>query len=293
MGTDQNRKTYRRHGATGGLFGVSYANLALLKKRIQIDQRLATELWATRNHDARVLANMIADPDAMSARELDRWIADVDNHMLSESMTSMLLRSANARAHIDRWIDSPQEWICATGWQVLGGLAGADHDFPAEYLLQRLAQIEATLRSSANRVRHAMVLALIGIGMRGPAFEEAAVAAACKIGPVHVDHGDTDCQTPDPIPYLRRIAAHRASRPSGVRAATASTAPRAPRKRPSTTKKTAANSASTISRSPKKRPPKAPSAPKDPPAVAKSAPEKAGSARKTAPTSHPGKKRST
>lgn len=210
MGTEQYRKTYQRHGAKGGVFGVSYASLEMLRKRIGIDHSLAINLWATGNHDARVLANMIADPNAMSAKELDRWIAEIDNHMLSESMTSMMLRSTEARAHADRWIDSPREWVCATGWQVFGGLAGTDQEFPTEYLLRRLAQIQNSIQRAQNRVRHAMVLALIGIGTRGPTFEQAAVAAACMIGPVHVNHGETNCVTPDPIPYLRRIAAHRA-----------------------------------------------------------------------------------
>lgn len=219
MGTEQNRKLYQRHGVKGPAFGVSYANLGALQRRIRVDHPLALALWATGNHDARVLANMIADPNSMSARELDRWIAEVDNHMLSESMASMLLRSNDAHAHAQRWIDSPQEWICATGWQVFGGLASGDHEFSSEYLLKRLMQIQNTIQRAPNRVRHSMVLALIGIGTRGDKLEEAAVTAACMIGPVHVDHGETNCVTPEPISYLRRIAAHRSAKSLAAAAA--------------------------------------------------------------------------
>ncbi|MGH9842621.1 MAG: DNA alkylation repair protein [Blastocatellia bacterium] len=55
-GTAQNRKVYARHGAPADkMFGVSYANLYALRKRIKVDQALADRLWASGNHDARVL----------------------------------------------------------------------------------------------------------------------------------------------------------------------------------------------------------------------------------------------
>ena len=235
MGTEQNRKLYQRHGVKGPAFGVSYANLGALQRRIRIDHPLALALWATGNHDARVLANMIAEPNSMSARELDRWIVEVDNHMLSESIASMLLRSNDAHSHAQRWIESPLEWTCATGWQVFGGLASGDHEFSSEYLLKRLTQIQNTIQRAPNRVRHSMVLALIGIGTRGDKLEEAAVTAACMIGPVHVDHGETNCVTPDPIPYLRRIAAHRSAR-SLAAASAAPPKKKAKAARPSTPK---------------------------------------------------------
>ena len=60
-GTAQNVKVYGRHGVKGDAFGVSYAELGRLHKTIGTDHGLARALWATGNHDARVLATMIAD----------------------------------------------------------------------------------------------------------------------------------------------------------------------------------------------------------------------------------------
>ena len=62
LGKEQTRKTCRRHGIVGDVYGVSYADLGKLQKRIKINQPLAEELWATGNYDARVLATKIADP---------------------------------------------------------------------------------------------------------------------------------------------------------------------------------------------------------------------------------------
>ena len=62
LGSEQARKTYRRHGVGENQFGVSYSALGKLKKRIKTDHELALKLWESGNHDARILATMIADP---------------------------------------------------------------------------------------------------------------------------------------------------------------------------------------------------------------------------------------
>jgi len=47
--------------------------------------------------------------------------------------------------------------------------------------------------------------ALIGIGVFKPALCKKAVAAA-RIGKVEVDHGETNCKTPDAIPYIGKAS---------------------------------------------------------------------------------------
>ncbi len=61
-GSAQTRKTYPRHGAAEPMFGVSFATLKVLLKRIGVDHELALALWDTGNFDARNLAVKIADP---------------------------------------------------------------------------------------------------------------------------------------------------------------------------------------------------------------------------------------
>ncbi len=73
-GSAQARKLYKRSGVTIDLFGVSYAVPGKMKKKIKVDQRLAQQLWETANHDARVLATMIADP-----KTIDAWANDLDS----------------------------------------------------------------------------------------------------------------------------------------------------------------------------------------------------------------------
>jgi|SRR5829696_7030149 len=51
--------------------------------------------------------------------------------------------------------------------------------------------------------------ALIAIGIRNPALEKKAIAAAERIGKVEVDHGETGCKTPDAVPYIRQAVERR------------------------------------------------------------------------------------
>ena len=52
-------------------------------------------------------------------------------------------------------------------------------------------------------------LADITIALRGAGLRKQAVATARRIGPVLVDHGETNCKTPAAIPYIEKTVAHR------------------------------------------------------------------------------------
>src|SRR3954462_601559 len=86
LGSEQTRKTYRRHGAVDPMFGVSYAHLYKLVKKIKTNHPLARDLWASGNYDARILATMIADPKQMDSKEAETWVKDVDSYPLTDAL---------------------------------------------------------------------------------------------------------------------------------------------------------------------------------------------------------------
>lgn len=208
-GSEQTRKTYARHGVGPNQFGVSFAVLKDLAKKIKVDSTLAGELWETGNHDARVLATMIADPKQESEERLDRWAADLDNKTIADTFTRFVAKTSLARAKADAWRDHENEWIGEAGWFLVTHLAGQDEALPDQYFLDRLRTIESDIHNRKNRVRHAMNQAVISIGLRNEALEAEALAAAANIGRVEVDHGDTACETPDVAAYIAKTKAYR------------------------------------------------------------------------------------
>jgi 3-methyladenine DNA glycosylase AlkD len=211
-GTAQTRKVYARHGVAGDQYGVSFAELKKLKKAIKTDHDLARELWATGNHDARVLACMVADPDAFTSRELDAWARDLDSYVVTDAFVSVVAKSPHRDRKFAAWKDRKGEWPAAAAWGVFCALAMHEDDRPDAFFLEQLAAIEAEIHSRPNRVRHNMNQAVICIGIRNGALKRKAVAAAKRIGRVEVDHGDTSCKTPDPVAYIEKTLAHRAKR---------------------------------------------------------------------------------
>ena len=214
LGSEQTRKTYRQHGVKDDLFGVSYASFGRLQKRIKVDHALARQLWASGNHDARVLATMIADPAQMDAAELAAWVRDLTSYPISDAFAGLAARSPSVDAWMARWMSSDEEWIGRTGWLVLARRAQMADGVPAAELDARLGEIERDIHQRPNRVRDAMNSALIGIGVGHEPLRDRALAAAGRIGRVQVDHGDTGCKTPDAADYIRRTVARQAARPA-------------------------------------------------------------------------------
>lgn len=204
-GSEQTRKTYARHGATGPMFGVLFGELFKLMKAIDVDHELALQLWATGNVDARNLAMKIADPQALTPAELDRWALENPMRMCGLYIATLAAEGPHARTTLRRWLGSSDERLRAMGWTLLGRLSDLDESFPEDELLRRVEEIAKTIHSAPSDLRHDMNRTLITIGGRSPALRKAVLAAAKRIGTVTVDHGDTACKTPDAMETVEKM----------------------------------------------------------------------------------------
>jgi len=204
-GNEQNRKTYARHGVGEDHFGVSYADLYALQKRIKKDHDLALALWDTGNHDARILATLILDPARMTEGEADAWVRSARNYVEASAVATGFARTPFAAERALVWQRSDEEWVARVGWSLLGQLAAdANSGLEDAFFLPHLETIRTGIHDRKNRVREAMNGALIAIGSRSAALEEKALAVAAEVGKVHVDHGDTACKTPDAAAYIKK-----------------------------------------------------------------------------------------
>lgn len=209
LGTDQNRKVYRRHGAGEKLYGVSFANLKKLTKEIKTDHELARGLWETGNHDARILATMVADPQKANAALLDAWKNGLDNYIVTDAFAKFVAETPLARKSAEKWMPSKKEWVGRAGWMLLAHLALNDTTLKGDYFKPYLTTIEQRIHASPNRTRDAMNSALIAISLRSAELERKGIAAARRIGKVEVDHGETSCKTHDAESYILKARQHR------------------------------------------------------------------------------------
>lgn len=207
-GTEQTRKTWKRHGAVEPMFGVSFAVLKSLVKRIGVDHELALALWSTKNHDARMLALKIADPARITSAVLDRWARERRVRTCGGYVAMLAAESPHGSAKAQAWFASEDATLRCQAWTLAGHLANLDETIPDAWFEERIARIETSIHSAPNDQRDVMNMALIAIGGRNAALRKRATAAAKRIGKVEVDHGDTACKTPDAATYLEKTWAH-------------------------------------------------------------------------------------
>jgi 3-methyladenine DNA glycosylase AlkD len=211
-GSEKTRKMYARHGVTREMFGVSYADLEKLRKKIKVDDALAKRLWDSGNHDARALAAMVADPAKATVTSLSSWAGELDHSLLGSGVSKLTSRTSVAQECFEKWRGSKNDHAAGAAWMVLAMLAQTDGSLSDEFLEELLRTIENGIRSAGNETRYTMNGALIAIGGRNVKLQKLALAAAARIGKVDVYHGGTGCKTPDAAAYIKKIAARKKAR---------------------------------------------------------------------------------
>ena len=209
-GTAQNRKIYARHGANPDkVFGVSFANLNILAKKIGNDHGLARCLWKSGNYDCRNLATKIAEPRLMDAAEIMEWVQQLTSYVHVSLFGNVVARSPAAKELLPKLCKSPHEIHRGLGYSTLSSMLAHDPNCltPAK-IAMHLKQLERDIQQSPNWARYSMNWALISIGTYCEELKDAAIAAAKRIGKVEVDHGETSCKTPDAAPYIEKASAH-------------------------------------------------------------------------------------
>jgi 3-methyladenine DNA glycosylase AlkD len=207
-GSAQTKKTYLRHGAPEPVFGVSFATLGSLVKRIKVDHELAFALWETGNFDARNLAFKVVDPQQMTPADLERWAKATTARMCHGYIAYLAAEGPHGEAIVKIWLDSADEGLRCAGWLLAGALAMLNETMPDTWFGERLKRIEKAIHSAPNEEREAMNRAVISIGCRNDVLRKAAIAAAKKIGAIDIDYGDTSCKTPDAVAHIDKAWTH-------------------------------------------------------------------------------------
>src|SRR5262245_51601957 len=198
LGKPQTAAIYKRHGSGDNVFGVLTSEIAKLQKKIKVDHVLAMELWKTKNAEARLLALQVADPEKLTLADADRLLNDGPVRFVGYYLSGLVARSPIAEKTMRSWMNSREEFQREMGYGIFSVLLNDDpssvSDADAEKVLGR---IEKEIHRSPNWAKYAMNGALISIGIYKPALRQKTIEAAKRIGKVEVDHGETNCKTPD------------------------------------------------------------------------------------------------
>jgi 3-methyladenine DNA glycosylase AlkD len=207
LGKPQTAAIYKRHQSGDNVFGVLTSEIAKLQKKIKVDHALALELWKSGNAEARALALQVADPKKLTRADADRLVKEGPVRFVGCYLSGLLGRSPIAEETMRAWMKSQDEFAREMGYGILAVRLkddpGSVSDADAEKIL---ATIEKEIHRSPNWARYAMNNALISIGIYKPGLRKKVIEAARRIGKVEVDHGETNCKTPDAVSYIEKAS---------------------------------------------------------------------------------------
>jgi 3-methyladenine DNA glycosylase AlkD len=189
-GSENIKKILLKHGVREPLFGVKVEHLKEIQKKIKIDYQLAKDLYETGNADAMYLAGLIADDRKMTKADMHRWVQQALSLNISEYTVPWVAAEGMFGYELALvWIDSPEEYIAAAGWNTLASLVALkdDADLNIAGLKTLLSRVVKDIHTAKNRVRHTMNGFVIAVGTSVVELTSEAMAVAIKIGPVRTE----------------------------------------------------------------------------------------------------------
>jgi 3-methyladenine DNA glycosylase AlkD len=163
-------------------FGVSMADMKVLAKRLGRHHDLAAELWATGWYEARIVATLVDEPDAVTADQMDRWCEDFDNWAICDTACFNLFdRTTHAWRKVDEWAGRSDEFVKRAAFALLWSLALHDKRDADEPFIHGLSLIEREASDDRNFVRKSVAMAMRAIGKRNPALARAAFDTAQRL----------------------------------------------------------------------------------------------------------------
>jgi 3-methyladenine DNA glycosylase AlkD len=138
--------------------GVPMNKMKALGKQLGTDHDLAAELWSTGWYEARMVASMVDDPEAVTSEQMDSWVEEFDNWAIVDTVCFNLFdRTRHGWDKVDQWaerrealraIGKRRRGLRSAALEVAERLAASDH--PAVRKIGRPAVRELAGRDATN-----------------------------------------------------------------------------------------------------------------------------------------------
>ncbi len=194
---------------TGGLksFGIGLTQLRKLAKKIGKNHKLALQLWAMKNHDAKIIGLLIDEPKLITREQAEEQVEEVDAGMLAHVFSScdaMLPKTPFAFDLAVEWIGGQDEQRRRCGYGLIYELSKKPKHkgMTDEFCLEQIEKIDNLIEGEASTIRLAMAGALMGLGKRNKKLNRAAVKVAKRLGPIDYNSDDSNCEPFDVLKHL-------------------------------------------------------------------------------------------
>ena len=163
-------------------WGVSTPNVRRLAKEIGKDHKLASQLWWTGVHDARILAALIDDPARVTPSQMERWARDFDSWAVCDAACGCLFdKTPYAWDKTVEWTGREREYVKRAGFVLMATLAVHDKKAPDQRFEEFLPLISKHATDERNFDKKGVNWALRQIGKRNRRLNTLAIQAAERI----------------------------------------------------------------------------------------------------------------
>jgi len=179
---------------SGGLhsYGIGLTKLRKFAKSVGRDATLANELWESDIYEMKILSLLIDDPKSMSIGQAESQVEQLHGGYLAHVFSSCdatLAKTPFVVELADRWIASGDTVRKCCGYGLLYEISKSKKKSAPDdaYFLDHIALIDRTRSAQSINVLMSMATALMGMGKRTRALNEAALKVAQAIGPIDFD----------------------------------------------------------------------------------------------------------
>lgn len=156
------RAVNERHGDD---HAVNLTKLRAVAKRLKTQQELASELWATGDSAARLLALLICRPKAFGRDELDTMIREAGTPKVHDWLVGYVVKkSPHAEELRVAWSADPDPVVASAGWALTADRIAKKKTEGLD-LTGLLDVVEAEMKDAPDRLQWSMNTCLAQIGI--------------------------------------------------------------------------------------------------------------------------------
>ncbi|RVT85352.1 DNA alkylation repair protein [Rhodobacteraceae bacterium CCMM004] len=180
IATDAERAKLARYGIPDDrAMGIAMRAMQALARQIGRDHALALALWRDGRYEPRTVAVYVADPQAMTAAEMDDWAGDLDSWALCDTAAFHLFdRTPHAWDAVARWTADDRLYVRRAGLATLWGLGSHDEVAEDSRFADALKALAPVAEDTRDHVQKALSMAARSALRRGPLARTAAAALA-------------------------------------------------------------------------------------------------------------------
>jgi 3-methyladenine DNA glycosylase AlkD len=162
--------------------GIYHKELMTLAKEIGQDNKLALELYGTDIYEARILCSKIYDPDCISEKQMDMWVANFENWEICDSFCmGFFAKSTHALSKAKEWSEAEGEFVKRAGFVIMASYGFANKKSDNEVFEHFFTPIEREANDKRIYVKKAVNWALRNIGKRNIDLQKRAIEVAERI----------------------------------------------------------------------------------------------------------------